>query len=123
MLVSFLHPRSSAPRCHAPAPLTGDPNQLAPNPALPHPIQYQPCHIPLLTAFSSQEWGIDPTISARSGLAPPVAAGGGENPRRVVMLQRKRGKAGAGLGKTTGWIHRASLKKQAGLQKDGAVWC
>jgi 2,4-dienoyl-CoA reductase (NADPH2) len=26
------------------------------------------------------------------------------------MLQRKEGKMGAGLGKTTGWIHRASLK-------------
>jgi len=30
--------------------------------------------------------------------------------REVVLLQRKRGKLGAGLGKTTGWIHRATLK-------------
>ena len=30
--------------------------------------------------------------------------------RQVTLLQRKSGKPGAGLGKTTGWIHRAALK-------------
>jgi 2,4-dienoyl-CoA reductase (NADPH2) len=30
--------------------------------------------------------------------------------RRITLLQRKPGKHGAGLGKTTGWIHRAALK-------------
>jgi 2,4-dienoyl-CoA reductase (NADPH2) len=30
--------------------------------------------------------------------------------RQVTLLQRKPGKLGAGLGKTTGWIHRAALK-------------
>jgi len=30
--------------------------------------------------------------------------------REVVLLQRKAGKLGAGLGKTTGWIHRATPK-------------
>ena len=30
--------------------------------------------------------------------------------RQVFLLQRKSGKPGAGLGKTTGWIHRATLK-------------
>ncbi|MBI2734351.1 MAG: NADPH-dependent 2,4-dienoyl-CoA reductase, partial [Aquabacterium sp.] len=30
--------------------------------------------------------------------------------REVVLLQRKKGKLGAGLGKTTGWIHRTTLK-------------
>jgi 2,4-dienoyl-CoA reductase (NADPH2) len=28
----------------------------------------------------------------------------------VTLLQRKAGKLGAGLGKTTGWIHRTALK-------------
>ena len=32
-----------------------------------------------------------------------------KSPRRIVMLQRKAGKPGDGLGKTTGWIHRATL--------------
>ena len=30
--------------------------------------------------------------------------------REVTLMQRKSGKLGAGLGKTTGWIHRATLK-------------
>ena len=38
----------------------------------------------------------------RAEPAPPA--------RRVTLLQRKTGKPGAGLGKTTGWIHRAALK-------------
>ncbi|MGH8858819.1 MAG: NADPH-dependent 2,4-dienoyl-CoA reductase, partial [Polaromonas sp.] len=29
---------------------------------------------------------------------------------QVTLLQRKPGKLGKGLGKTTGWIHRAALK-------------
>jgi len=32
--------------------------------------------------------------------------------RKIYLLQRKASKVGAGLGKTTGWIHRASLKKK-----------
>ena len=53
------------------------------------------------------EWGIDRTMTARGGLVPPrpVAA-----PRRVYLLQRKVGRLGTTLGKTTGWIHRTSLK-------------
>ena len=31
--------------------------------------------------------------------------------RKVYLLQRKKTKVGAGLGKTTGWIHRTTLKK------------
>jgi 2,4-dienoyl-CoA reductase (NADPH2) len=55
-----------------------------------------------------REWGVtDP--ETRSGLAPE-----GPQPdapvRDVVLLQRKAEKPGKRLGKTTGWIHRASLK-------------
>jgi 2,4-dienoyl-CoA reductase (NADPH2) len=54
-----------------------------------------------------REWGVtDPEVE-RGGVVrarPEPAA------RRVTMLQRKPGKPGAGLGKTTGWIHRAALK-------------
>ncbi len=53
------------------------------------------------------EWGIDPGYTHAGGLADPVV----EPPaRRVHLLQRKTTKVGDGLGKTTGWIHRASLK-------------
>ncbi len=55
------------------------------------------------------EWGVtDPALSpgglkmSRPEVAPPV--------REITLLQRKTGKLGDGLGKTTGWIHRAALK-------------
>ena len=73
---------------------------------------------PTMGDFMS-EWGIDGKNEARGGLVPPAAAGGGgapahtsSNGRKIYLLQRKKGKHGAGLGKTTGWIHRASLKKR-----------
>ncbi|PCE26117.1 NADPH-dependent 2,4-dienoyl-CoA reductase [Paraburkholderia acidicola] len=53
------------------------------------------------------EWGIDTSYSARGGVqAAHVKA----SARRVHLLQRKATKVGEQLGKTTGWIHRTSLK-------------
>ncbi|MEQ5840480.1 NADPH-dependent 2,4-dienoyl-CoA reductase [Paraburkholderia acidicola] len=53
------------------------------------------------------EWGIDTSYSARGGVqAAHVEA----SARRVHLLQRKATKVGEQLGKTTGWIHRTSLK-------------
>ncbi|BAE52258.1 FAD-dependent oxidoreductase [Paramagnetospirillum magneticum] len=55
------------------------------------------------------EWGIDRAFTGRGGLAEPVAP---PPPRRAVtMLQRKADRPGAGLGKTTGWIHKAHLQR------------
>lgn len=53
------------------------------------------------------EWGVADPAEVRGGVvrarpAPPA--------RRVTLLQRKAGKLGKGLGKTTGWIHRAALQ-------------
>ena len=58
------------------------------------------------------EWGITDPAEARGGLA---TAGPHVTPpaRHVTLLQRKKGKLGAGLGKTTGWIHRTTLKMKA----------
>ncbi len=57
----------------------------------------------------NREWGIDANLSARGGVkgikADPETA-----VRQVFLLQRKKSKPGQGLGKTTGWIHRSSLK-------------
>ncbi len=53
------------------------------------------------------EWGIDITGAHRGGLKTPDVA---PSPRQVYMLQRKKEKPGKRLGKTTGWIHRLSLK-------------
>lgn len=53
------------------------------------------------------EWGIDIQLSHRGGLRKPVIS---PSPREVFLLQRKKEKPGMRLGKTTGWIHRLSLK-------------
>ena len=55
-----------------------------------------------------EEWGIDTTLQSAGGLRPEGPQRE-KSPRRIVMLQRKAGKPGDGLGKTTGWIHRATL--------------
>ncbi len=56
-----------------------------------------------------REWGVDPLAATRGGVTdvktrPPVPE------RRIWMLRRGHGKPGAGLGRTTGWVHRARLR-------------
>ena len=72
-----------------------------------------------------REWGVGDPADARGGVAgvkpqpaPPA--------RQVFLLQRKKSKPGAGLGKTTGWIHRAALKMKrvemlSGVNYEGVV--
>ena len=66
-----------------------------------------------------REWGIDPDFEAPGGLAPsrvlPPA-------RQVWLLQRSAGKPGARLGKTTGWIHRATLKAKGVKMVGGVIY-
>ena len=50
---------------------------------------------------------MDIALENRAGLKPQSAV---TSPREIYLLQRKASKVGAGLGKTTGWIHRSSLK-------------
>lgn len=54
-----------------------------------------------------QEWGVDMTLSNRSGLSDAKVVE--ESPRKIHLLQRKNSKLGADLGKTTGFGHRKSL--------------
>ncbi|MBV1922260.1 MAG: NADPH-dependent 2,4-dienoyl-CoA reductase [Pseudomonadales bacterium] len=58
-----------------------------------------------------QEWGVDMSLQARGGIEGVEAKVPG-SPREVFLLQRKTSKVGDGLGKTTGWIHRAGLKNK-----------
>lgn len=58
-----------------------------------------------------KEWGIDKTLEARSGVEG-VEVKIPESPREIFMFKRSKGKFGGGLGKTTGWIHRTSLKNK-----------
>jgi 2,4-dienoyl-CoA reductase (NADPH2) len=63
------------------------------------------------------EWGVDPEFATRGGLAPAQV----EPPaRQLWLLQRSPGRPGARLGKTTGWIHRATLKAK-GVRMLGGV--
>ncbi|WP_180072047.1 NADPH-dependent 2,4-dienoyl-CoA reductase [Acinetobacter sp. YH12200] len=72
----------------------------------PHQVQPQPVN------EWKREWGVDPN--------PNYVSEGGmqgaeiEAPiREIYLLQRKKTLLGAGLGKTSGWVHRAQLKKHA----------
>lgn len=57
----------------------------------------------------NDEWGIDSTYAQRGGIKAPHLE---KPPRQIYLLQRKTSKVGDGLGKTTGWIHRTSLKNR-----------
>ncbi|EIL95202.1 NADPH-dependent 2,4-dienoyl-CoA reductase [Rhodanobacter spathiphylli] len=67
-------------------------------------------HLPSPTtdvARWTREWGVDMELRQRSGLQAPQP----EPPaRQVWLLQRSEGRLGARLNKTTGWVHRATLK-------------
>ncbi|WP_397445865.1 FAD-dependent oxidoreductase [Polaribacter sp. R77954] len=58
-----------------------------------------------------QEWGIDKSLSARSGIEG-IQPDFHPASREIFMFKRSKGKFGGNLGKTTGWIHRANLKKK-----------
>jgi len=65
------------------------------------------------------EWGVGDPTQVRGGVdgirpQPEAPA------RDITLLQRRAGKLGAGLGKTTGWIHRTSLKNM-GVRMVGGV--
>jgi 2,4-dienoyl-CoA reductase (NADPH2) len=66
-----------------------------------------------------REWGVDTDYARPGGLAPD-AGGPLASPRRIYLLQRKGGKVGAGLAKTTGWIHRTALKRR-GVEMQGSI--
>ncbi|MET8705136.1 NADPH-dependent 2,4-dienoyl-CoA reductase [Streptomyces californicus] len=54
-----------------------------------------------------RQWGVDTAYADRGGLRAPERP---KPPRAVHLVQRKTTKVGAGLGKTTGWIHRTELR-------------
>ncbi|MBK3546617.1 NADPH-dependent 2,4-dienoyl-CoA reductase [Streptomyces sp. MBT60] len=54
-----------------------------------------------------RQWGVDTAYEDRGGLRAPERP---TSPRTVHLVQRRTTKVGAGLGKTTGWIHRTELR-------------
>lgn len=75
-------------------------------------------HSPTLdVAEWKREWGVTDPESAPGALTVPQPS---PSPREVFLLQRKPGRIGAGLAKTTGWVHRAALKAK-GVQELSGV--
>lgn len=64
------------------------------------------------------EWGVGDPASTRGGVVAPHPE---PSPREVVLLQRKATSIGKGLGKTTGWVHRASLRAKGVEQVTGVA--
>ena len=65
------------------------------------------------------EWGADLGPGAKAGLAPVEAA----HPfRQLFLLQRKASRQGIGLGKTTGWVHRAVVRRNNVEQISGVEY-
>jgi 2,4-dienoyl-CoA reductase (NADPH2) len=62
------------------------------------------------------EWGVADPQEARGALTTPIPA---PPAREVYLLQRTKGPQGRGLGKTSGWVHRASLKAKGVQQLSG----
>lgn len=67
-----------------------------------------------------KEWGVDKEYKHRGGLLLKTEVD--PSPRNVTMYQRKETKMGKGLGKTTGWIHRATLKHKKVKMVTGAQY-
>ncbi|MFD8568986.1 FAD-dependent oxidoreductase [Streptomyces sp. NPDC059639] len=64
-------------------------------------------------------WGVDMDYADRGGLTKPDRPA---PPRQVHLVQRKTSKVGAGLGKTTGWIHRTELRHRGVTMIAGASY-
>ena len=64
-----------------------------------------------------KEWGVDMAHKEPGSLQPAEPA---PSPREIFLLKRSKGKHGKYLGKTTGWIHRSSLKMK-GVKMIGEV--
>jgi 2,4-dienoyl-CoA reductase (NADPH2) len=70
------------------------------------------------------EWGIDMGLRTPGGLllehgAPPRASAAHDV---IYLLQRKPGRPGATLGKTTGWAHRAALQAHGVDMRSGIAY-
>lgn len=66
-----------------------------------------------------EQWGVDMKLENRGGIKRAVHP---PSPREIYLLQRSDGKLGDRLGKTTGWIHRTTLKNKNVNMLDGVQY-
>ncbi len=76
---------------------------------------------PLSVADWKQEWGVDGHVDYQTegGLTKPEKI---VPIRQVYLLQRREGRLGKGLNKTTGWVHRAHIKSHGVMQMPGVTY-
>jgi 2,4-dienoyl-CoA reductase (NADPH2) len=67
----------------------------------------------------TREWGVDMQLIARGGLQAPAPAA---PERKIWLLQRSEGRPGQRLNKTTGWVHRATLKAKCVSMLGGVTY-
>jgi len=83
-------------------------------------LLHNPAHpLPLPVKTWAGEWGVDLNATTSGGLVKPDAA---EPVRQLFLMQRKTSKLGAGLGKTSGWVHRATLTRNGVVMIAGVTY-
>ncbi|NNF66327.1 MAG: NADPH-dependent 2,4-dienoyl-CoA reductase [Gammaproteobacteria bacterium] len=70
-------------------------------------------------ALFAREWGIDMALASRGAVTEPATPPAA---REIYLLQRKQEKHGKNLGKTTGWIHRLSLRHRGVTMLSGVSY-
>jgi 2,4-dienoyl-CoA reductase (NADPH2) len=75
--------------------------------------------LPVPVADWAAEWGVDLQVRAAGGLMKPTPV---VPVRELFLLQRKTSKPGAGLGKTSGWVHRATLLRHGVTMLAGVTY-
>ncbi|MES2127546.1 MAG: NADPH-dependent 2,4-dienoyl-CoA reductase [Pseudomonadota bacterium] len=83
-------------------------------------LLHNPAHaLPLAVDTWAHEWGVDLNAQTCGGLVAPALA---EPVRQIYLMQRKSSKLGAGLGKTSGWVHRATLSRNGVVMMAGVQY-
>ena len=83
-------------------------------------LLHNPAHVlPVPVAEWAGEWGVDLNATTSGGLVQPADP---QPVRQIFLMQRKSSKLGAGLGKTSGWVHRATLSRNGVVMMAGVTY-
>lgn len=99
--------------------LTGEARPRPPPPDSPLATPQAASLLPAAHDEFWREWGVDTSIRQPGGLSSAQQPAHG---RKVFLLQRKAGRLGAGLGATTGWIHRRALLQRGVVMRGGVSY-
>ncbi|MES3025335.1 MAG: NADPH-dependent 2,4-dienoyl-CoA reductase [Pseudomonadota bacterium] len=83
-------------------------------------LLHDPAHaLPVPIEAWTREWGVDLNATTCGGLVAPADP---HPVRQLFLMQRKASKLGAGLGKTSGWVHRATLSRNGVVMLAGVQY-